>query len=297
MDTREVRAPAHAGTFYPASPGALQRLVDEQLDEAAAGAAASGEPTGTRARPIGLVVPHAGLVYSGPIAAAAWATLRARPPSTIVLAGTNHYVAGLSGAALWPDGAWRTPLGEVAVDGDLAGRILALGDPFAATPSAHRREHSLEVQLPFISRACPAASIVPMLISFESTGACLETGARLGELLGRIREGGTDVALVASSDFAHYPPAAQAEAVTRTLLPPLLALDGRELARREEDLRWARIPELACGMCGIEPVLFAVGAWRAMGLGPGRLLAAGTSADVPGGDPGRTVGYAAIGFA
>ena len=298
MDTREVRPPAHAGTFYPASPGALRALVDAQLEEAAGRITAGPEGSrGMQPRPVGLVVPHAGLVYSGPIAAAAWATLRDRPPATLVLAGTNHYAGDLRGAALWPDGAWRTPLGEVAVDGKLASRILELGDPFAATPSAHRREHSLEVQLPFISRACPAASIVPMLISFESTGACLAAGARLGRLLAQTREGGIDVALIASSDFAHYPPAAEAEAVTRTLLPPLLALDGKELARREADLRWSGIPDLACGMCGIEPVLFAVGAWRAMGLGPGRLLAAGTSADVPGGDQGRTVGYAAVGFA
>ena len=297
MSAGQVRPAAHAGTFYPASPGALRALVDEQLEAAAARIAAPGRPRATPPRPNGLVVPHAGLVYSGPTAAAAWATLRAQPPSTIVLAGTNHYVAGLAGAALWPDGGWRTPLGDVSVDAELAGRILALGDPFTASPSAHRREHSLEVQLPFISRVCPAASIVPVLISFESTRACLTAGARLGGLLAQIRENGVDVALVASSDFAHYPPAAEAEAVTRTLLPPLLALDGEELARREAAMRFAGIPGLACGMCGIEPVLFALGAFRAMGLGPGTLLAAGTSADIPGGDPGRTVGYAAVGFA
>lgn len=287
-----IRRPAHAGTFYPASPAALGRLVDEQL-----GAPAHGPGRQDARRPVGLVVPHAGLVYSGPIAAAAWATLRAQPPATLVLAGTNHYVAGLLGVAVWPSGTWRVPLGDVPVDAALAGRILDLGVPFAAAPEAHLREHSIEVQLPFVARACPGTAIVPLLVSLESTGDDMAAGARLGELLAAERAAGRDVALVASSDFAHYPPAAEAEAVTRALLPPLLALDAEELARREAGVRYAGIPGIACGMCGIEPVLFAVAAWRAMGLGAGTLLASGTSADVPGGDPERAVGYAAVAFA
>jgi AmmeMemoRadiSam system protein B len=284
-----IRLPAHAGTFYPAAPDALRRLVDAQLAEAVA--AQPGRPW------VGFVVPHAGLVYSGSIAAAAWATLAARPPATIVLAGTNHYVAGLRGVAIWPAGAWRTPLGDVRVDAAVASRILALGAPFEASPATHRREHSIEVQLPFIVRSCPTAAIVPLLVSFDDPRAGLAAGAQLGRLLGGLRDTGHDVVLVASSDFAHYPSARDAEAATEALLPPLLALDGEELARREADLREAGIPGLVCGMCGIEPVVFALGAFRAMGLRAGTLLAAGTSADVPRGDPERTVGYAAIGFA
>lgn len=289
---RMIRPPAHAGTFYPASPEALRRLVDGQLAAAAAhaGAAAAG------GRPVGLVVPHAGLHFSGAVAAAAWSLLAPTPPAVVVLAGTNHYVPGLRGVAVWPAGAWRTPVDDVRVDQDLADRIVALGDPFFALPDAHRREHSLEVQLPFISRACPGTAIVPLLVSFESTRACLVAGERLGHLLAEARAGGTDAVLVASSDFAHYPPASVAEAVTRTLLPPLLDLDGEELARREADTRMGDLPGVACGMCGIEPVLFSVGAFRAMGLRRGRLLVAATSADVPGGDPDRTVGYAAVAF-
>ena len=293
MHSLAVRPAAHAGTFYPESPAALGRMVDGQLERAGS-AAAPGAPT---ARPSGLVVPHAGLVYSGPIAAAAWSALAARPPAVIVLAGTNHYVGDLRGVAVWPEGSWHTPLGPIAVDAGVAARVLALGTPFVARPDAHLREHSLEVQLPFVARTCPESRIVPLLVSFESTRACSKAGERLGEVLRGLREAGEDVVLVASSDFAHYPPADEAEEVTRRLLPPLLALDGDELARREAELRFAGRPGLACGMCGIEPVVFALGAFRAMGLGPGWLLASGTSADVPHGDPGRTVGYAAVAFA
>ncbi len=293
MRSLTVRPEAHAGTFYPESPTALRRLVDAQLERAASAA----EPGPPAERPSGLVVPHAGLVYSGPIAAAAWSALAARPPQVIVLAGTNHYVGDLRGVAVWPEGSWQTPLGPVAVDAGVAARVLALGTPFLARPDAHLREHSLEVQLPFVARACPGSRIVPLLVSFESTRACSRAGERLGEALRELRQSDEDVVLVASSDFAHYPPADEAEAVTRQLLPPLLALDEHELARREAELRFSGRPGLACGMCGIEPVVFALAAFRAMGLGQGRLLASGTSADVPHGDPERTVGYAAVAFA
>lgn len=295
----EVRPPAHAGSFYPASPEALRRLVDAQLAEAAGTRADGTQPSGTQPplpRPVGLVVPHAGLVYSGRVAASAWGLLRDEPPDAIVIAGTNHYWPGLEGVAVWPSGAWETPLGEVPVAASLAAEILALGDPFEALPAAHRREHSIEVQLPFIARACPGVPIVPLLVSFASPDAALSAGAALGRLVAERRSGGRDVVVAASSDFAHYPPAAEAEAVTRSLMPPLLAMDGRELAGREEAIRRSGRAALVCGMCGIEPVLFAVGAFGAMGLAAGRLLAAGTSADVPGADPDRTVGYAAIAF-
>ncbi len=300
-----IRAPAHAGAFYPASPEVLARLVDAQLADprrlegdvaAPAEAGPTRTPVAPPARPVGLVVPHAGLVYSGRVAAAAWGSLRDHPPDAIVIAGTNHYEAGLSGVAVWPDGAWHTPLGDVPVDAGLAARILALGEPFRALPAAHRREHSIEVQLPFVARACPGTPIVPLLVSFGWARAGLQAGAALGRLLSGQRAAGVDVVLVASSDFAHYPPAAEAEAVTRTLLPPLLAADGADLARLEDALRQSAIPGLACGMCGIEPVVFALAAFRAMGLAPGRLLAAATSADIPGGDPERTVGYASVAF-
>jgi MEMO1 family protein len=291
--TGEVRPPAHAGSFYPAFPEALRRLVAAQLAEAAALTAAIRPAVH---RPVGLVVPHAGLVYSGRIAAAAWGLLRAEPPSAIVIAGTNHYWPGLEGVAVWPSGAWETPIGEVPVAASIAAEVLALGDQFVALPAAHRREHSIEVQLPFIARACPSVPIVPLLVSFASPGAGLSAGAALGRLLAELRSGDQDVVLAASSDFAHYPPAAEAEAVTRSLVPPLLAMDGRELARREAAMRQSGIPGLVCGMCGIEPVLFAIGAFGAMGLAPGQLLADGTSADVPGADADRTVGYAAVSF-
>ncbi len=292
--TDQVRYPAIAGTFYPGDPTVLAHRVDTLLGEAAERAAPI--PRVRAAAPVGLVVPHAGIAYSGAVAAAGWAALRGSPPDTVVIAGTNHFAGGLRGIAVWPDGAWRTPLGDTPIDDDLAARIAALGRPFAADRESHRDEHSIEVQLPFLARACPSSRLVPLLVSCASVQACVSAGEALGRLLAEVRAGGSTVVLVASSDFAHYPDERDARDVNRRLVPLISRLDPDAVAAEEDALRHSTIRGLSCGLCGLEPVLFVLGAFRAMGLAPGELLAEATSADVPGGDPFRTVGYATIAF-
>jgi AmmeMemoRadiSam system protein B len=284
------REPAVAGTFYPADPGLLGGLVDSLL----IGAAAVPRPVGLAgATVLGLLVPHAGLAFSGAVAAASWRLAGEIGPTTIVLAGTDHQ-AWASGVGVWTGGPWRTPLGEALIDQQLAHRIVALGPPFAAENAAHDAEHSLEVQLPLLNRACPGARIVPLAVS-PRLGDHADAGARLGWLLGHLRTAGERILLVASSDLAHYPPANVCEAVDRELLEPLLRLDGDALFALETRLLQANLPGLVCGLCGIDPVRFALAALTAMGATKGHLLAAATSADA-GGDRRRTVGYAAAAF-
>jgi len=291
-----IRPPAIAGTFYPGDPAVLARRVDEMLRRAADDQASGEEAGSGQAAPVGLVVPHAGITYSGAVAAAGWAALRADPPATVVIAGTNHSAAGLRGIAVWPDGAWRTPLGDTEVDTDLAARIAALGSFFVVDRDAHRGEHSIEIQLPFLARACPGSRVVPLLVSCPSVDACVSAGEALGRLLAQVRAGGSSVALVASSDFAHYPGERDAREVNRRLVPLISRLDPAAVAAEEDILRRSPIRGLSCGLCGLEPVLFSLAAFRAMGLAPGELVAEATSADIPGGDPYRTVGYATIAF-
>jgi MEMO1 family protein len=300
-----VRQPAVAGTFYRRDAGGLRREVDALLarhgfrrhDDHPGDAAAPtpAAPAGRSRALAGLVVPHAGLGYSGAVAAAAWALLADDPPDTIVIAGTNHFAAGLAGVGAWNGAAWRTPIGDVLVDADLVGRIAALGLPFAVDREAHRDEHSIEVQLPFIVRACPGTRIAPLLVACRSVGENVAAGARLGRLLAQVREAGARVVIVASSDFAHYPGAETAREVNRTLMPAIVALDPAGLAERESALRRSGIAGLACGMCGLDPVLFTLAALRAMGVERGELVAEATSADA-GGDSYRTVGYAPVAF-
>lgn len=284
------RDPSVAGTFYPADPLLLGPLVDSLLT----GAAAVPRPAGLAgAAVLGLLVPHAGLAFSGAVAASSWRLAGEIAPTTIVLAGTDHQ-AWASGIGVWTGGPWRTPLGDALIDLHVAIRIAALGAPFAAENSPHAAEHSLEVQLPLLNRACPGARIVPLAVS-PRLGNHVEAGARLGRLLAHLRAAGERILLVASSDLAHYPPANVCEAVDRELLEPLLRLDGDALLAVESGLRHANLPGLVCGLCGIDPVRFFLAALREMGATKGHLLAAATSADA-GGDRRRTVGYASAAF-
>ena len=174
-------------------------------------------------------------------------------------------------------------------------RIADLGPPFKADDSAHLNEHSLEVQLPLLARACPSANIVPLAVS-PRLRAHADAGARLGRLLAELRSAGGRIVLVASSDLAHYPPARICEDVDDRLLEPLLDLDGDALESLEAALLRAGMPGLVCGLCGIDPVRFTLAAVAEMGARQGLLLGKATSADA-GGDPRRTVGYAAAAFA
>jgi AmmeMemoRadiSam system protein B len=288
--TGRGRTPAVAGSFYPGQKARLQALVDELMS------AARAVPRPLDLSPaavLGLMVPHAGLMYSGTLAALGWALAAETAPSTIVLAGTDHQALA-SGVGVWTGGPWRTPIGDVRIDDDLAAAIAALGSPFAADDDAHLGEHSLEVQLPLIAAACPSATIVPLAVSPR-----LRVHARAGEMLGLLlaerRRAGDRILLVASSDMAHYPPAAVCEKADAELLEPLLRLDADAVGALDVRLRRANLPGLVCGLCGIDPVRVTLAALAEMGAVRGVLLGAATSADA-GGDPRRTVGYATAAF-
>jgi AmmeMemoRadiSam system protein B len=298
-----MREPAVAGTFYPALPRALAELVDRQFDEAAHLPAEGAKSWTASTEPLGLLVPHAGLAYSGVVAAAGWRLLAgsarapkpASPAPTIVVLGTNHRAAWLDGIGAWERGSWETPLGEVEVASDLAASILALGPPFVTDPRAHLEEHSIEVQLPFVQRVLPDARIVPLAVAAGIGPAAIDAGARLGTLLAQRRASGDAVVLAISSDMAHYPTHAEATRITARLLPAILALDPVELARRERALVGDGFAGVACGMCGIEPAVLGLAALAAMSAAPGVRIASATSADA-GGDTERTVGYLTVAF-
>jgi AmmeMemoRadiSam system protein B len=286
----KARQPAVAGTFYPGDPERLSSLVMNLL------VGAGRVPRPARAIPAavaGLLVPHAGLVYSGVIAALSWVLAGEIAPATIVLAGTDHQALA-DGVGVWTGGPWRTPVGDVPIDDGLAGDIAALGRPFAPDDAAHLSEHSLEVQLPLLIRTCPGARIVPLAVSPRLTSHA-QAGAMLGRLLAERRAAGESIVLVASSDLAHYPPAQVCQETDDELLKPLLELDAEGLRAMEARVLEGKRPGLVCGLCGIDPVRVTLAALKEMGASYGILLGSATSADA-GGDPRRTVGYAAAAF-
>jgi hypothetical protein len=295
-----IRRPYVAGSFYPASRATLQRLVDRLYGQAA--------PVSTRhARPMretpprGILVPHAGLEWSGAVAAAGWRALAdlsvltgATSDATVVILGTNHS-ARLEGVGVWPGDAWRTPLGDVAIDRSVAKAIAALGSPYELNEGVHLREHSIEVQLPLLQAAAPGVRIVPLAVSAGTGEAAVDAGVRLGQLITELDRPARRVLLAISTDLAHYPRHPDCVRVTADLLPTILDLDPVDVAATERELRGAGIPGLACGMCGIEPTVLGLAALRAMRAVTAAALASATSADA-GGPPDRTVGYLSVVF-
>ncbi|HJN14490.1 MAG TPA: AmmeMemoRadiSam system protein B, partial [Armatimonadota bacterium] len=238
---------------------------------------------------VALMVPHAGLVYSGPIAAYSYRTLADRQISRIVLIGNSH-TASFAGVAVSPDAAWDTPLGPVTVDRDAVEQLLDIGAPFSESRRVHANEHCLEVQLPFIKAAVPDATIVPMLISRPSTEEIAEIA---DALLPLIQEPGT--ILVASSDMAHYPVYDEAVKSDRALLDAIVTLDPEQIAAKDDEMMGQGVKELHCTLCGLESVLVAVTTANQMGDAKATVLDYRNSGDTAG-DKGRCVGYGAVAF-
>ncbi|MDQ5871987.1 MAG: AmmeMemoRadiSam system protein B, partial [Acidobacteriota bacterium] len=182
-----IRQPAVAGLFYASDPKELERDVRKFL-----GAGAGVGPA------VGAVVPHAGYVYSGPVAGAVYARL-ALPRRAVILC-PNHTGLGAP-AALDPSPAWRTPLGDVPLARRLSDRLLSLAPALEEDGEAHRREHSLEVQLPFLQVRRPDVEIVPVCLGAASLPLCREVGEALATL---VREEKEPPVLLASSDMNHY---------------------------------------------------------------------------------------------
>ncbi len=297
--TAAIRPPAVAGSFYPRDPGELARLVDRLLVAADARAPVAGPDAPLAERPLaGLLIPHAGLIYSGVVAAAGWRLIgQAWPddPLTVVLLGTDHAASWLRGVAVWETGAWRTPLGDVTVDARVAEQILDIGPPFIIDRAAHIGEHSLEVQLPLLQTVGRRTRIVPLSVAAGTDEAAITAGRRLGELLARSRAAGEPVILAISSDMAHYPPSQECTRATTDLLPSIVGLQPESLALAEQALVAKGGRGLVCGMCGIQPTVLGLAALRAAGVTRGRLLAAATSTDA-GGPADRSVGYLAVAF-
>jgi hypothetical protein len=275
-----IRPPAFSGTFYPDDPDLLRREVDDLLSRGrAAGKASAPAPEETDVA--GLLAPHAGYVYSGGVAGRTYAL--ARLPDRAVLLGPNHTGRGAP-FALYDSGEWQTPLGRVAVDAELARRLLETCPLLSADAEAHRREHSLEVQLPFLQARAPALRFVPICVGSPR----LDDLRRLGESLARVLdELGEPCALIVSSDMTHYEPREVAERLDRRTIGLLEQIDADGLHRLAA--------RGGITMCGVFPAVAALIALAARGVRRGWLVDYATSGDVTG-DFGSVVAYAGLHF-
>ena len=269
-----IRPPAVAGAFYEGREGPLRASIANLM------------PDVSPAPAFGAIVPHAGYVYSGGVAASVYARLAVS--KTVVIVSPNHTGRGAP-AALDSSDAWRTPLGDVPVDARLSRRMRELSPSLVSDRTAHLREHSLEVQLPFLQVLRPDVSLVPICLGAPDLDLCRE----IGEAFARLREEEADGTeernelplLLASSDMNHY--------------------ESRDVGSRKDDRALARVEAIdpeglfatvlseSISMCGFLPVTALLFAARAAGAAPAEVIARSDSGDETG-DTSSVVGYAGV---
>jgi MEMO1 family protein len=268
-----IRQPAVAGRFYPANAQQLREEV-ERLTMPPAGA--EPEPT---IRALGCVVPHAGYMYSGPVAGAVYRRLDV--PKQVIILCPNHTGVG-EPLAIMSEGAWHTPLGDAPIAEGLAAELKRRMPLLSEDEEAHRSEHALEVQLPFLQVLAPGFEFVPIAIGTGNFEVLSALGVAIASVVAKRNE---PVLIVASSDMNHYESDAVTRVKDRRAIDQLLALDGRGL--------YDVVREANISMCGYGPGTVMLTATRKMGATHADLIRYATSGDVSG-DRDMVVGYAGI---
>ncbi|KON30421.1 hypothetical protein AC482_03950 [miscellaneous Crenarchaeota group-15 archaeon DG-45] len=274
-----VRRPYVAGAFYPADPDRLRQAIEGCFTHRL-GPGGLPRAGASERRIVSAVCPHAGYMYSGPVAAHSYYHLASEArPSSVVVVGPSHTGLG-SPIAMMGSGSWETPLGRVEVDAELADAIFKASDIIDIDERAHRMEHSIEVQLPFLQYIYGRdVRLVPICMGFQD----LESSREVGRAVARAVEG-ADAVIVASTDLTHQEPQASANRKDRMVIESILSLDEEAL---QERVRSNRI-----SMCGYGPVSATIHASKLLGASGAELLAYHTSGDVTG-DLNAVVGYAA----
>jgi AmmeMemoRadiSam system protein B len=265
-----LRRPAVAGRFYPRDADDLRAEAREYLKQAGAQPAI---------RAVGCVVPHAGYMYSGHVAGAVFAHIQI--PRLCIVLCPNHTGMGVP-LAIMSDGAWNTPLGEVPIDSNLAGALKTRSPALQEDSSAHRAEHAIEVELPFLQLRQPELTFVPIALGTRQ----FETLAQLGEAIAdAIAAQKEPVLIVASSDMNHYEPDALTRVKDHRAIERILSLDPRGL--------FDVVTQQDISMCGLGPAITMLTAARQLGAKSADLIKYATSGDISG-DRNMVVGYAGI---
>jgi AmmeMemoRadiSam system protein B/AmmeMemoRadiSam system protein A len=277
-----VRPPAVAGQFYPADAKKLEAAVKAFLADAA-------EPS--PARPLALVAPHAGYIYSGQIAADAYRQAMGHAYDLVVILGANHTAPAFDGVSVYDGSGYRTPLGVAELDREIAAKLIAADPAFSFRPSVHAREHSVEVHVPFVQVAFPEAKIVTAIVGRPGLDLCTRFGSKLVDAVKDRR-----ALIVASSDLSHYPEYGGAVTADLATLEAVSWLDPKKLQASIRERMRSGTPGLSTCACGEAPLLAAMEAARRLGANHGRIVSYANSGDTSVGDRSRVVGYGAAVF-
>lgn len=260
-----IRRPAVAGQFYPGKEDALRSTIDGMVHKVE-----------KKIKAIGIVSPHAGYMYSGPVAGEVYSSIEI--PKTIIILGPNHTGIGAP-YAIMTEGKWWTPLGDVEIESSLAKEVLDSCELIEEDNSAHAGEHSLEVQVPFLQYFRSEVKIVPLVIGgerFSDIGKAVAEGIKKCE---------KDVLIVASSDMTHYESHENAKRKDNFAIEAILKLDEREMLKR--------ISKHDISMCGYGPTAIMLVASKILGAKQAKLIKYMTSGDTTG-DYSAVVGYAGV---
>ena len=274
-----IRPAAVAGSFYPSEAEELGRLIDECFESSPLGPQGDKSPSSSL---IGGLVPHAGYVYSGPCAAHFYSLLE-NSIQRVILLGVNHQARGHR-AALSPADFWQTPLGAVRIDQELSHLLQGEVNFLKQDEAAHAREHSIEVQLPFLQRVLGDFSLVPISLAHISIEECIELGTAIADLLRNNRQSRTKPIMIASSDLSHYLSPKETTELDGIALEQVLALNPRALiaAAERENIT----------MCGLLPTAVMLFAANLLDVKQACLLKHCHSGDVT--PMRKVVGYASV---
>lgn len=279
----KIRKPYVANAFYAGTKTSLTKQITDCFTHPfGPGQVPIPNQQGPR-RILGIVCPHAGYMYSGPVAANGYSKLAIDgQPDVCIILGPNHTGIG-SGLSIQTEGAWETPIGVTRVDSDLAKRIQKSSSLIDVDEGAHASEHSIEVQLPFLQFLFKETiEFVPICMMMQDLTTSREVAKTIVE-----NTKGKNVAIIASSDFTHYEPQADANRKDREAIDAILKLDDEQLNELGESNHVT--------MCGYGPITTLIAAAKMLGNVKAELLAHKTSGDITG-DKSAVVGYSSLAF-
>jgi MEMO1 family protein len=278
--SNEVRSTAVAGSFYSSDPEKLKLAIQKFLEES---------PELAIETPVAILAPHAGYIYAGQIYADAYRQVMGRHYDVVVILGTNHTTGRFAGISLGDYSAFRTPLGDAVIDQEIVSALLKESKDCNRDREVHVKEHSIEVQIPYIQVLFPQAKIVPAVIYPPDLDLC----NRFGESLARILKNRRAL-IVISTDLSHYPDSKDALKIDRLSLETIAKLDSTKIISL---MRTLNVPSLDTRACGEASILAGLAAAKSLGAKSATIAGYANSGDIALESSGHAVGYGAVVFA
>ncbi|MFH1825444.1 MAG: AmmeMemoRadiSam system protein B [Candidatus Firestonebacteria bacterium] len=283
MSYGQVREPVAAGAFYPKDITELESMVKKILKES------------TRqdifGELLGIIVPHAGYVFSGGVAGYSYKLLENKDIKTVIMIGPSHQFL-LDYAAVYDKGSFLTPLGEVKINEKLAGKIIKSNKLIKASKEPHMNEHSLEVQIPFLQKVLKDFAIVPILVSRFDYNQCKSIGKSIAKVLKDEKK----CIILISTDLSHYPPDEVANKIDMQILKEIQNLNPENLIKLDKEIMSKGYEGVLCTVCGFEASLTGIICLKELGVNKATILKYANSGDTQDGDKKKVVGYGTVAF-